>query len=65
MNKRKHINLIALVAAIALLVPAFAWAWPAEVPRTGQTTCYHIGLWVFDRELSRVALGSFRDRDIL
>jgi len=33
--------LLAIAAALALLLPAFVWAaYPAEVPRTGQTTCY-------------------------
>jgi len=41
MNKRKPWNLLALAAALTLLLPAFVWAtYPAEVPRTGQTTCY-------------------------
>ena len=30
-----------LIAALALLAPAFAGAYPAAVPRTGQTTCYN------------------------
>jgi hypothetical protein len=42
MNKRKRWNLTALAAALALLLPALVWAaYPAEVPRTGQTTCYN------------------------
>jgi hypothetical protein len=41
MNIRKPWNLLALVAALALLLPAFVWAaYPAEVARTGQTKCY-------------------------
>jgi len=41
MNKRKPLNLLALIAALVLMMPAFAWAsYPAEVARTGQTTCY-------------------------
>jgi hypothetical protein len=41
MNKRKPWNFLAIVAALALLLPALVWAaYPAEIPRTGQTTCY-------------------------
>jgi hypothetical protein len=40
MNTRKPWSLLAIAAALALLLPAFAYAYPAEVPRTGQTTCY-------------------------
>jgi hypothetical protein len=41
MKKIKPWNLLALVAALTLLLPAFVWAaYPAEVARTGQTTCY-------------------------
>jgi formylglycine-generating enzyme required for sulfatase activity len=42
MNTRKSLNLLAIIAALALLLPALAWAtYPAEVARTGQTTCYN------------------------
>lgn len=41
MSTRKSLNLLAIIAALALLLPTFAWAtYPAEVARTGQTTCY-------------------------
>jgi hypothetical protein len=41
MNKRKPWNFLAIVAALALLLPALVWAaYPGEIPRTGQTTCY-------------------------
>ena len=41
MNTKKSLNPLAIIAALALLLPAFAWAtYPAEVARTGQTTCY-------------------------
>jgi hypothetical protein len=40
-NKRKLLNVPALVVALALLLPALAGAYPAEVARTGQTTCYN------------------------
>ena len=44
MSKRKPLSLLALAVALALLLPAFVWAaYPAEVPRTGQTTCYDTG----------------------
>ena len=40
MNKQKPCNLFVLVTALALLMPMLAGAYPAEVPRTGQTGCY-------------------------
>jgi hypothetical protein len=41
MKKQKGLRLLAVITALALLAPAFVWAaYPAEVPRTGQTTCY-------------------------
>jgi len=40
MNARKP-HLMAIIAALALLLPTFVWAtYPAEVARTGQTICY-------------------------
>ena len=41
MITRQPWYLFALIAALALLAPAFAGAYPAAVPRTGQTTCYN------------------------
>jgi hypothetical protein len=41
MNTKKTC-LMVLFATLTLLLPAFAWAsYPAEVARTGQTTCYN------------------------
>ena len=40
MKTQKRRSLIALVAVMALLLPALAGAYPAEAPRTGQTICY-------------------------
>jgi hypothetical protein len=49
MIHRKSWNFVVLVAALALLAPALVWAaYPAEVPRTGQTTCYNASGTVID-----------------
>ena len=40
MHTRKLWERLSLAAAIVLLLPAFSGAYPAEVARTGQTTCY-------------------------
>jgi len=40
MNTRSW-KFLGIVAALALLFPSLAGAWPAEVARTGQTTCYY------------------------
>jgi len=43
MNTRKQLNLLSFIAALTLLLPAFAWAtYPAAVARTGQTICYDV-----------------------
>ena len=31
---------IFILSVFALLLPTFAWSYPADVPRSGQTTCY-------------------------
>ncbi len=46
MNNQKPWSLLAIVAALALLAPAFAGAYPAEVQRTGQTTCSTAGTYI-------------------
>ncbi|MCX5900769.1 MAG: DUF1566 domain-containing protein, partial [Proteobacteria bacterium] len=40
MHTRKLLKRLSLAAALSLLLPALAGAFPAMVPRTGQTTCY-------------------------
>jgi len=40
MKIQKGCSLPVQVAVVLLLLPTLAGAWPAEVPRTGQTTCY-------------------------
>ncbi len=40
MKIQKGWNLPVLVAVVAMILPAFAGAYPAEVARTGQTKCY-------------------------
>ena len=47
MQIRKSIFILSL---FALLLPALAGAYPAEVPRTGQTTCYNASGTVIDCE---------------